>query len=193
MFLSLFTDELAMDFYEALPILKEWGRKYVDFRGRVNGKPIERQTDEELRELKRVLDENGMKVGALQSSLCKVHLPDAARRAEEMEKLEGLIRAANILDCRLVRGGTPCVPQASLTRLRVLSDAPSSIRTIPAVSRRTASTHASCPLTIWPARMHRPKNPFTRLSTASVIGFSPVRRAARSWFGSTARLPRRRA
>lgn len=103
MFLSLFTDELAMDFYEALPILKEWGMKYVDFRGRVNGKPIERQTDEELRELKRVLDENGMKVGALQSSLCKVHLPDAARRAEEMEKLEGLIRAANILDCRLVR------------------------------------------------------------------------------------------
>ena len=103
MFLSLFTDELAMDFYDALPLLKEWGMEYVDFRGRVNGKPIECQTDEELRELKRVLDENGMKVGAIQSSLCKVHLPDKERQAAEMEKLEGIIRAANILGCKLVR------------------------------------------------------------------------------------------
>ena len=48
MFLSVFTDELAMDFYEALPLLKEWGMKYVDFRGRINGKPIENLTDEEI-------------------------------------------------------------------------------------------------------------------------------------------------
>ena len=103
MFLSLFTDELAMDFYEALPILKEWGMEYVDFRGRINGKAIECLTDEELKQLKKTLDENGMKVGAIQSSLCKVHLPDEARQQAEMEKLEGIIRAANALDCKLVR------------------------------------------------------------------------------------------
>lgn len=103
MFLSLFTDELAVDFYEALPTLKEWGMTHVDFRARINGKPIEKLTDEELLTLKRTLDENGMKVGAIQSSLCKVHLPDAQRQAAEMEKLEGIIRAANILECKLVR------------------------------------------------------------------------------------------
>ena len=103
MFLSVFTDELAMDFYEALPLLKEWGMKYVDFRGRINGKPIENLTDEELKTLKKTLDKNGMKVGAIQSSLCKVHLPDEARQKAELEKLEGIIRAANALDCKLVR------------------------------------------------------------------------------------------
>lgn len=103
MFLSLFTDELNMDFKEALPLIKEWEMTHVDFRGRVNGKDIDRQTDEELHALKQLLDENGLKVGALQSSLCKVHLPDAEGQKKELEKLEGLIRAADILDCRLVR------------------------------------------------------------------------------------------
>ena len=40
MFLSLFTDELAMDFYEALPYFKEWGLTHVDLRGRIGGKDI---------------------------------------------------------------------------------------------------------------------------------------------------------
>ncbi|MGI6635769.1 MAG: Gfo/Idh/MocA family oxidoreductase [Christensenellales bacterium] len=103
MFLSIFTDELNMDFYDALPILKEWGMTHVDLRGRINNKPIENQTDEELLELKKTLDENGLKVGAIQSSLCKVHLPDEARQKKELDKLEGIIRACNALDCRLVR------------------------------------------------------------------------------------------
>jgi predicted dehydrogenase/sugar phosphate isomerase/epimerase len=103
MFLSVFTDELNMDFSEALPILKSWGMEAVDFRGRVNGKAIENQTREELIALKQLLDREGLKVGALQSSLCKVHLPDRERQLAEQNKLEGLIRAAEILDCRLVR------------------------------------------------------------------------------------------
>ena len=103
MYLSVFSDELFMDAKQSLPIIKGWGLDYVDFRGRVNGKGIEYQTDEELRELKKQLDDMGLKVGAIQSSLCKVHLPDAQRRREEEEKLEGVIRAADILNCRLVR------------------------------------------------------------------------------------------
>ena len=86
MYISIFTDELYMDIYEALPILKEWGMTHVDFRGMINGKTIENQTDEELYALKAALDEHGLKPGVIQSSLCKVHLPDAARQAREMEK-----------------------------------------------------------------------------------------------------------
>ena len=103
MFLSLFTDELAIDFYEALPLFKEWGLTHVDLRGRIGGKDIEYLTDEELKKLRAALDENGLKVGAIQSSLCKVHLPDQERQNAELEKLEGVIRAADALDCRLVR------------------------------------------------------------------------------------------
>ena len=103
MYQSIFTDELHLDAGQALPVLQSWGARYVDFRGRVNGKGIEYQSDEELRALKGQLDALGLRVGVLQSSLCKVHLPDADRQRREMEKLEGLIRASEILECRLVR------------------------------------------------------------------------------------------
>ena len=103
MYRSVFSDEFLMDAKVALPIIKSWGSDYVDFRGMVNGKGIEFQTDEELLELKAQLDSLGLKVGVLQSSLCKVHMPDKERQEKELEKLEGLIRASKILNCKLIR------------------------------------------------------------------------------------------
>lgn len=103
MYISVFTDELGMDALKAIPIIKSWGVDAVDFRGRVFGKGIEFLDDAELKELHKILDDNDMRVGCLQSSLAKVHLPDDERRAKEAEKLEGLIRAADALDCRLIR------------------------------------------------------------------------------------------
>ncbi len=103
MYLSVFTDEFYEDVYKVLPKVADWGLKYVDFRGLINGKPIESQTDEELRELKRALDEYGLKTGVIQSALCKVHLPGDDVVKKEMERLERIIRISEILDCNLVR------------------------------------------------------------------------------------------
>lgn len=103
MYISVFSDEFYEDVYEVLPKIASWGMKYVDFRGMINGKPIEKQSVEELKCLKAKLDELGLKAGVIQSSLCKVHLPDQERVEKELEKLEGVIRAAEILDCKLVR------------------------------------------------------------------------------------------
>ena len=103
MYISIFSDELYKDIYEVLPIIKSWGMTHVDFRGMINGKPIEKQTDEELYALKAALDKYGLKPGVIQSSLCKVHLPSKERQAQELEKLEGIIRASNILGTKLVR------------------------------------------------------------------------------------------
>jgi predicted dehydrogenase/sugar phosphate isomerase/epimerase len=103
MYRSIFSDELYCDAAKALPILAGWGSTHVDFRALINGKGIEFQTDEELRALKRRMDELGLKTGALETSLCKVHFPGPERQKQEMEKLEGIIRAANILGCPLVR------------------------------------------------------------------------------------------
>jgi len=102
-FISCFTDELKADVAEALPILKEWGLKYVDLRGRVFEMSIHGLSDEQLGELRDLIDAHGMRVGAIESSLAKVHMPDGERQASEAKKLEGLIRAADTLDCRLVR------------------------------------------------------------------------------------------
>lgn len=101
--LSVFSDELWLDAMDASTVVKSWGSSYIDFRGRVNGRGIEYQSEEELKALKAHLDKLGLKVGAIQSSLCKVHLPDKERVDAEMEKLEGLIRACRVLDCKLVR------------------------------------------------------------------------------------------
>lgn len=103
MYISIFSDELYLDVAEALPIIKNWGMKYVDFRGQINGKGIECQTDEELYALKAQLDSYGLKAGVLQTSLAKKHLPDEEVQKKEMEKLEGIIRASKILDTKLVR------------------------------------------------------------------------------------------
>ena len=103
MYISIFSDELFRDVYEVLPIIRSWGMEYVDFRGLINGKGIEDQTEEELRALKRALDDTGLKAGVIQSSLCKVHLPDRERMAREMQKLDGIIRASEILETKLVR------------------------------------------------------------------------------------------
>lgn len=103
MYISIFSDELYLDASEVLPIVKSWGMKYVDFRGQINGKGIEYQTDEELYTLKAQLDELGLKAGVLQTSLAKVHLPDKERQEAELEKLEGIIRASKILGTNMVR------------------------------------------------------------------------------------------
>lgn len=103
MFISIFSDELGVDVTKAVPIIKSWGVDHVDFRGRVFRKGIEGLDDKELEQLRELVDDNGMTVGCLQTSLCKVHLPDEERQRKESEKLEGIIRAADALDCRLVR------------------------------------------------------------------------------------------
>jgi predicted dehydrogenase/sugar phosphate isomerase/epimerase len=103
MFQSVFTDELGLPFKEALDTLAAWGLKYVDLRGGIYGKAVHDLNGEELARVHRALEERELQVGALESSLAKVHLPDEERREAEAEKLEGLIRAADALDCRLVR------------------------------------------------------------------------------------------
>ncbi len=103
MFISVFSDELGVDVTKAVPIIRSWGVQHVDFRGLVYGKGIEALSDAQLKDLRELVDDNGMAVGCLQTSLCKVHLPDEARQKKEAEKLEGIIRAADSLDCRLVR------------------------------------------------------------------------------------------
>jgi UDP-N-acetyl-2-amino-2-deoxyglucuronate dehydrogenase len=103
MYPSIFTDELKMDFAKALPIIKSWGLEAVDLRGLIFGRAFEDLSAEQLAEVKRLLDAHGLRVGCLQSSLAKVHLPGAERQRAEERKLEGVIRAADALGCRLVR------------------------------------------------------------------------------------------
>jgi|SaaInlStandDraft_1057018.scaffolds.fasta_scaffold26969_2 sugar phosphate isomerase/epimerase len=101
--ITVFTDELGLDVFEAAPHIKDWGAPYVDLRANINGKAVHLQSQEELKELKKFLDDQGLAVACLESSLGKKHLPDAEALEKEWATLEGLIQAADILDCRLIR------------------------------------------------------------------------------------------
>jgi len=57
--------------------------QHCDLRGRVFGKAFENLSPDELDELKKLLDKHGLKIGCLQSSLAKVHLPDTERLKTE--------------------------------------------------------------------------------------------------------------
>jgi sugar phosphate isomerase/epimerase len=114
MFASIFSDELGIDLAEGLPIIRSWGLEHVDLRGKVFGEEAEWLPAERLPELGKLLDDHGAKVGCLQSSLAKAHLPDADRRRSESEKLEGIIRCADAVDCRLVRAFFYWQPPAEL-------------------------------------------------------------------------------
>ncbi len=103
MFKSIFTDELAMDLEQALPILKSWGLTRCDLRGKVLQMPFEKLDEDQLHTVKAMLNKTGFSLGCLESSLAKVHLPAQDVIAAEADKLEHIIRAADILDCRLVR------------------------------------------------------------------------------------------
>lgn len=101
--LSIFTDELKVDITEGLPIIKSWGLNYVDLRGWIYGSHFEGLNVEQLYDLRKLLDTYDMTVACLQSSLAKVHLPNKERQQIEAAKLEAIIRAADVLDCRMVR------------------------------------------------------------------------------------------
>ena len=103
MFKSIFTDELGMDLEQALPILKSWGLNRCDLRSKIMQMPFEKLEADQLRTVKTLLDNAGFRLGCLESSLAKVHLPGPDVIAAEADKLERIIQAADILDCRLVR------------------------------------------------------------------------------------------
>lgn len=51
MYISVFSDEFHEDAYEVMPKIASWGMKYVDFRGLINGKAIEKLSNQELKDL----------------------------------------------------------------------------------------------------------------------------------------------
>lgn len=101
--LSIFSDEVGLDIAQGIPHFQEWGLEWIDLRGQVLGREFCMLEDGEMDGVVKLLGDHGLKVACLQSSLAKVHLPEAERLEEEKKKLEGIIRAADKFDCRLVR------------------------------------------------------------------------------------------
>lgn len=98
--LAFITDEATQSLTEAIAFAKEHGMEGVELRS-VEDTPIDRIPAETLQEYKKLLDDAGLKVCNLASSFFKC-LPGEA--APEYEKLRRLCDAADILDCKTIRG-----------------------------------------------------------------------------------------
>ena len=98
--LAFITDEATQSLDEAIAFAKANGLDGVELRT-VDNTPIDKIPAAALGDHRRRLDEAGLAVCSLASSFFKCRRDQAA---EEMDKLERLCAAADILGCNLIRG-----------------------------------------------------------------------------------------
>lgn len=101
--LSLITDEATQDFFEAVAFAKAHGLDGVELRS-VGELPIDSIAPDTLVQWRQTLDEFGLSVSCLAGSFYKCDADDPIRRGMEMDKLERLCDAADVLGCDFIRG-----------------------------------------------------------------------------------------
>lgn len=102
--LSIITDEVTQNFEEAVRFAKENGLQGLELRS-VEDMAIDEIPASLLKEWKQRLESEGLEVSNLSSSFFKCQ-PETATVRKELEKLERLCRAADILGCGTIRGFT---------------------------------------------------------------------------------------
>jgi len=98
--LSAFADEASKNFSEQIKALAENGLSTLEIRG-VNGTNIANITPAEAKEIRKQLDDAGIKVGALGSPLGKIAITDPF--APERDKLCRLLELCDILGTSRIR------------------------------------------------------------------------------------------
>lgn len=109
--LSFITDEATQSFDEAVAFAKKYDLQGLELRS-VDDTPIDQIDVETLKAWKKKLDEASLAVPCLSGSFFKCDVPEKDAPAEELEKLERLCRAADILGCSLIRGFAFFAPES---------------------------------------------------------------------------------
>jgi sugar phosphate isomerase/epimerase len=108
----VFTDEVAVDFEEAVRICAELHVPAVEVRG-VGATNINRIDREIVSDLKKVLDRYGVRVGVIGSGFGKCDLDSDEQWQEHLAILERQIGFCEVLGTRLIRGFASWVPDRS--------------------------------------------------------------------------------
>ena len=98
--ISGFSDEIASDITTQFEVLNKLNIKYFEPRG-VNGKSISALTEEEAVELKKAMDQYGIKASSIGSPVGKIKLSEDFEAHFEMYKR--IVKIAKILDTRYIR------------------------------------------------------------------------------------------
>lgn len=98
--LSAFADEIDIDLNTQMDVLKEHGISYIEMRG-VNGKCIVDYSLEEVKDIKRQLDERGFKLSSIGSPIGKINITDDF--GPHLELFKHTMEIAKIMDCKYIR------------------------------------------------------------------------------------------
>jgi len=98
--LSAFADEISPDLNEQLDVLEQCGLKYLDLRSMWRTNVME-LTDDQLRRIKRALDDRGIRVAAVGSPIGKTTIDKPA--SLELDRIKRAVDIAEILGARYVR------------------------------------------------------------------------------------------
>ncbi len=97
---SAFADEASADIIEQIAACKANGIEYIELRN-VSGKNISNFTVEEAKELKKLLDDNGIKVSSIGSHYGKIEIDEDF--APHFEAFKNTVEVAKILDTKYIR------------------------------------------------------------------------------------------
>ena len=101
--ISGFYDEVSVDLNTQIEEIKQLGESYLCPRS-VNGKNIADYTAEEFeRDIKPILDKEGIKFSSIGSPIGKVNIDDEAGFEKQKKQLVELVKIAQMMDCKYIR------------------------------------------------------------------------------------------
>ncbi len=106
--LSAFADEIDPNLDVQMDVLEQHGINYIEVRG-VNGKSITQYSLEEVREIKRKLDDRGFKISAIGSPIGKIKITDDF--GPHLELFKHTIEIAKILKTPYIRMFSFFIPE----------------------------------------------------------------------------------
>lgn len=98
--LSAFADEIDQNLKTQMDVLDDHGIKHIEMRG-VNGKNLTSCTIDEVKEIKKQMDDRGFALSAIGSPLGKIKITDAF--APHMELFEHTLEIAEIMKTKYIR------------------------------------------------------------------------------------------
>ena len=106
--ISGFADEIAEDLKTQIEVIKKLGISYIEMRG-VNGKPLVEHSLEEVKEVKRQLDENQIKLSSIGSPIGKILITEDFE--EHFELYKKTVEIAKIMETPYIRMFSFFIPE----------------------------------------------------------------------------------
>lgn len=103
--LAVFTDEVSQDFARALEVAKEYKLDGLEIRSVWNKQPFALTADD-IKEMKKIIGDSGMKVCSIAGPFYKCEMDSAEERAKHLDILKKCIEVGKEFDCSIIRGFT---------------------------------------------------------------------------------------